>query len=161
MKLSTRLMIEALTQFAASERACPVSHGHHNEHRRPYRHDGEYVMRQVMSEDEVKRAYQLRKQGLTFNQIAVAMGRKYNTIVNRFKWDAMTPEERQINRDRKREWRNTHYGKPKADIALPIARPTPEMLADRDRREALPHRDLTGAFFGDPPLGLSALEGRR
>ena len=118
-------------------------------------------MRQVMSEYEVKRAYQLRKQGLTFNQIAVAMGRKYNTIVNRFKWDAMTPEERQINRDRKREWRNTHYGKPKADIALPIARPTPEMLADRDRREALPHRDLTGAFFGDPPLGLSALEGRR
>ena len=51
-------------------------------------------MRQVMSGDEVKRAYQLRKQGLTFNQIAVAMGRKYNTIVNRFKWDAMTPEER-------------------------------------------------------------------
>ena len=118
-------------------------------------------MRQVMSEDEVKRAYQLRKQGLTFNQIAVAMGRKYNTIVNRFKWDAMTPEERQTNRERKREWRNAHYGRPKAEIPLPTARPTPEMLADRDRREAMPHRDLTSAFFGDPPLGLSALEGRR
>ena len=142
-------------------RACPVPHGHHDEHRRSDWHDGERVMRQVMSEDEVKRAYQLRKQGLTFNQIAVAMGRKYNTIVNRFKWDAMTPEERQINRDRKREWRNSHAAKPKADIPLPFARPTPEMLADRDRREAMPHRDLTSAFFGDPRIGQSALEGRR
>lgn len=114
-----------------------------------------------MSEDEVKRAYQLRKQGLTFNQIAVAMGRKYNTIVNRFKWDAMTPEERQTNRERKREWRNAHVAKPAADIPLPFTRPTPEMLADRDRREAMPHRDLTGAFFGDPRIGESALEGRR
>lgn len=117
-------------------------------------------MRQVMSEDEVKRAYQLRKQGLTFNQIAVAMGRKYNTIVNRFKWDAMTPEERQTNRERKREWRNAHVAKPAADIPLPFTRPTPGMLADRDRREAMPHRDLTGAFFGDPKHGLSALDQR-
>ena len=100
-------------------------------------------MRQVMSEDEVKRAYQLRKQGLTFNQIAVAMGRKYNTIVNRFKWDAMTPEERQINRDRKREWRNTHYGKPKADLALPIARPTPEK---RDAAQPAPHGSSSGGW---------------
>ena len=118
-------------------------------------------MRQIMSDDEVKRAYQLRRQGLTFNQIAVAMGRKYNTIVNRFKWDAMTPEQRQTNRDRKREWRNNHVNKPKAEIPLPFTRPTPEMLADRDRREAMPHRDLTGAFFGDPRIGQSALEGRR
>lgn len=39
--------------------------------------------------------------------------------------------------------------------------PTPEMIADRNARALLPHRDLTGAFFGDPPVGLSALEGRK
>jgi len=119
------------------------------------------MSRREMTEDEIKRAYKLREQGMRPKQIAVIMGRKYNTIVHRFAWDAMTPEERQANRERKREWRNAHYGRPKAEIPLPTARPTPEMLADRDRREAMPHRDLTGAFFGDPPLGLSALEGRR
>lgn len=39
--------------------------------------------------------------------------------------------------------------------------PTPEMIEDRNARSMLPHRDLTSAFFGDPPIGLSALEGRR
>ena len=114
-----------------------------------------------MSDDEIARAYKLRQRGLTLNQIAVAMGRKYNTIANRFRWDALNPEERQTNRDRKREWRNKNVLKPKADIPLPFTRPSPELLADRARREAMPHRDLTGAFFGDPPVGLSALEGRR
>jgi hypothetical protein len=42
-----------------------------------------------------------------------------------------------------------------------IYRPTPEMLADRDRRMAMPHRDLTAVLCGDPKIGQSALEGRR
>lgn len=39
--------------------------------------------------------------------------------------------------------------------------PTPEMIEDRNVRALLPCRDLTAALFGDPPVGLSALEGRR
>lgn len=33
-----------------------------------------------------------------------------------------------------------------------------EILAERDRRVGLQHRDLTAAFFGDPLPGFSALE---
>lgn len=36
----------------------------------------------------------------------------------------------------------------------------PEVLADRDRRRDLNHRDLTAAFFGDPLPSYSALERR-
>lgn len=35
-----------------------------------------------------------------------------------------------------------------------------QVLVERDQRYAAPHRSLTAAFFGDPPLGYSALDRR-
>ena len=51
-------------------------------------------------------------------------------------------------------------GRPLDLEAAVIFRPTSDMLADRDRREAMPYRDLTAFLCGDPPIGLSALDQR-
>ena len=40
-------------------------------------------------------------------------------------------------------------------------RPPDEVLAEREYRERLPHRDLTAAVCGDPKPGYSALDRRR
>jgi len=80
------------------------------------------------------------------------------------KWDSLTPDERVRRREQRREWnrkRATRVANDPKAPEPPIGRPTPEMLRDRDARAMLPCRDLTAAMFGDPPVGLSALEGRR
>lgn len=38
--------------------------------------------------------------------------------------------------------------------------PSPESLADRDRRIGARFRDLTAMIMGDPPIGFSALDRR-
>lgn len=40
------------------------------------------------------------------------------------------------------------------------ARVSPEALRERAKRLHAPPRDLTGAFFGDPPVGYSQLDRR-
>lgn len=118
-----------------------------------------------LSEAELARLYRMKAQGFTAMEIATALGRKYNTIVCRMKWDSLTPDERVRRRERRREWNRKRATRMAAnDPKAPepsIGRPTPEMLRDRDARAMLPYRDLTAAFFNDPPLGLSALDGRR
>lgn len=46
--------------------------------------------------------------------------------------------------------------------AMPLQREEvpPSVLAEQARRLAAPFRDLTGAVFGDPPVGSSALDQR-
>ncbi len=118
-----------------------------------------------LSEAELARLYKLKAQDYTVMEIATAMGRKHNTILCRLKWDALTPEQRTERRKQKREWAKKRVARldpnDTATFEPAIGRPTPEMLRDRDVRAVLPCRDLTAAFFGDPPLGLSALDGRR
>lgn len=112
------------------------------------------------TEAEIARMYALRAQGMRPPQIATMMNKKVNSIYHRFRWDAMTPETREEMR-RARAGRKEPRTTDRVIAETELSRPTPEMLRDRDIRSMLPHRDLTGAFFNDPPVGLSALEGRR
>lgn len=116
------------------------------------------------SQDESKRAVRLKAQGKTYAEIGVVLGRTAGAVSAHLFERNMTPEKRLKYRKTKDRCPSRQYAptdKPLDKGIQIINRPTPEMLADRDRREAMPHRDLTGAFFGDPPVGLSALEGRR
>lgn len=46
------------------------------------------------------------------------------------------------------------------DMVLPGPKLTDKAIEDRNARLAAKPRDLTGAFFNDPPIGYSALERR-
>lgn len=109
------------------------------------------------TEAEITRMYALRAQGMRPPQIAAMMNKKVNSVYRRFWWDAMDHKERQRRRSIWKRPRTTD----RVIAETELGRPTAEMLRDRDIRSMLPHRDLTGAFFNDPPVGLSALEGRR
>lgn len=58
-----------------------------------------------------------------------------------------------------REHRSRATGLRAIPYAVKTSRPSPEMLADADRRANAP-RDLTAMVFGDPPRGCSALDRR-
>lgn len=117
------------------------------------------------TEHESARAELLKSQGKTCAEVGAILGRTAGSVSMHLYERRMTPEQAQAHRDmknRSRHRRRVEQSVRPLDKSIQVVnRPTPEMLADRDRREAMPHRDLTGAFFGDPPVGLSALEGRR
>ena len=111
------------------------------------------------------RASRLSAQGKTHAQIGAILGRSAAAVSMHLFEKRMTPERKQQHKEMKLRSRIRRKVEPSTrpiDKSIQIiSRPTPEMIADRDRREAMPHRDLTGALLGDPPVGLSALEGRR
>lgn len=109
----------------------------------------------------------MRAQGFTVAEIATALGRKETQVRHRLRWDAITPAEKkrrsEASRVRQRMYRAGKQIRARQNVIqeTEIHRPTLEMIRDRDARAMLPYRDLTAAFFNDPPLGLSALDGRR
>lgn len=108
--------------------------------------------KQPWSPEEDATLLQLCSGGLTREAIGLLMGRSENGVKGRLKLLKMSKEER-----------TKFYAMKRVSNAEEpaIGRPTVEMIRDRDARAMLPCRDLTAAFFGDPPLGLSALDGRR
>lgn len=84
---------------------------------------------------EARRLYAIHG---TFSAVARIMGRSKNTV------------NEQLN-----GLRGHRVVREVKDERIP-----PEVLADRDRRYELHHRDYTAAFFGDPLPGYSALEQR-
>lgn len=116
------------------------------------------------SKHESNRASRMKEQGKTHAEIGNILGRSASAVSMHLFGKRMTPDRLQEWRD-KRNLCPSRRRLPPSERPLDksiqiINRPTPEMLADRDRREAMPHRDLTGAFFGDPKHGLSALDQR-
>ncbi len=75
-----------------------------------------------------------------------------------------TPEQRRKQQDAENAWRRQYRrdyirtGYSKEENVRASERPSHDLLRERDRRLSLPCRDLTSAFFGDPPVGLSALD---
>jgi hypothetical protein len=116
---------------------------------------------------ESARAERLKSQGKTCAEVGAILGRTAGSVSMHLYERRMSPEKAQAHKEMKNRSRQRRDSVvPRSDRFLDksiqvVNRPTPEMLADRDRREAMPHRDLTGAFFGDPRIGESALEGRR
>lgn len=92
---------------------------------------------------------------MTRKAIGEKLGRTKNAVTARLRLLAMTEEEKRAFNTYKWLLR-----KPSDPRDPPIYRPTPEMLADRARREAMPYRDLTSVLCGDPRVGESALDVR-
>lgn len=146
-------------KVALGYRARTSAWRHTSFYRRSRWNDGEHAMTKAddrpWTAEEDDFAQRMNRQ-MTRKAIGKVLGRTKNAVTGGLRLLAMTPEER----------RNLHAYRSQLRQKVdpndpPIYRPTPEMLHDRDVRSMLPHRDLTGAFLGDPPVGLSALEGRR
>lgn len=85
------------------------------------------------TEDEYRRAVNMRADGLTCKEVGLAIGRSEKAVRQKMLY-----------------------------FDPPIGRPTELMLLRRDRREdASYRRDLTGTLCGDPPPGYSALDRKR
>lgn len=116
------------------------------------------------TDEEKSIAIRLRNEGKSDSKIGEILGRSRSSVSGQFWAIRLGPEglkayNAKYNRIRKPQPRVLTSTMVDPEVRT-IYRPTPEMLADRARREAMPHRDLTGAFFGDPPVGLSALDAR-
>ena len=118
------------------------------------------------SKHESDRAQRLKDGGKTHREIGKILGRSSQSICLHLYERRMTPERLAEHRAMKLRSRNRtaktiETARP-LDLGIQtVNRPTAEMLADRDRRAVMPYRDLTSILCGDPPLGLSALDGRR
>lgn len=113
--------------------------------------------------DELKRAVEMRESGLLLSEIASLIGRTEKAVRHKLGYATFTPEQLKQRAARAKEYRalcglggRVHSnGWDKVGT-----RPTEDMLQERNARLALQPRDLTAAFFGDPPVGYSALERR-
>lgn len=107
------------------------------------------------TDEETATLLQMRREGHSFHDIADALGRQYRAV--RSKWDTIheTAEQRETRRQRqRRQYQASRPANVKPHVHERLeARPTEEMLAERDRRLALP-----APAFGDPLPGYSALD---
>jgi hypothetical protein len=97
--------------------------------------------------------------------IADACGVDKPTIANRMKNQRFTMEERKqrkenYQRRRHQIKREEERGVYSYENRTEEYRPTEAVLVERAIRAAIPPRDLTAEFFGDPKPGYSALERR-
>ena len=120
--------------------------------------------KKLWTDDEWAAAQRLRAEGHTMAGVAARIGRGINGVKAKFQWEAMTSDQREARAARifgyKKAWRDRQSSyRPKEQVTKTL-RPPDEIIHDREARHAAGPRDLTGAFFGDPPRGYSALERR-
>lgn len=117
---------------------------------------------------EWQRVQRLLANGHTPASIADMIGRKDYQIRDKIRWEGMSAAQREDRATKMTARRKAHRERLKLEHKSPRThlemvsgpRPTERALADRALRYAALPRDLTGAFFGDPPVGFSALEQR-
>lgn len=118
----------------------------------------------MWTSSEWEKVVRLRAEGLTLQAIAPRIGRPFHQLRHKVRWETMTPEQRETRAAKIRSYKKAFSQTVKTDRQFEMvrrsARPTLEAIDDRERRHAAGPRDLTGAFFGDPPVGFSALEQR-
>lgn len=97
-------------------------------------------------------------------QMAALPGRSKDSIIDKRRILRMTPEQKAKMRAMQTARAKTYYGKhfTKVEYFLPStgATASSDMLRERDKRVAIPPRDLTAALCGDPLPGFSALDRR-
>lgn len=107
--------------------------------------------------------------GKTRGEIALLVGRPITQVSQKIHWEGLSPERREAVRRRTNERRQRIAGtKPRqprkpytpAANVVTFEKAPMELFAERAIRQKLEHRDLTGAFFGDPLPGYSALDQR-
>jgi hypothetical protein len=113
------------------------------------------------TQPEVDQLRKLYASGLTAAQSAREMGMEFERVRARLRWEFKSG---QILANRK-AWRASQQPAPNPGRTLYTPtkagpKVTPEALTHRAQRYAAPHRGITGMFFGDPPVGFSALDQR-
>lgn len=93
----------------------------------------------VWTEAAKAEVFRLRDENKTFREIAEIVGMSLGQVTGIFE-RVLLP-------------RRIHFQKESPKLVVPT-----RILEDRARRYAASHRDLTGAMFGDPLRGYSALE---
>lgn len=113
------------------------------------------MTKRAWTAEETEQLESLLVTGSLHKDIAAKLGRTIYSVRKRIEWLYMTPQQRELGRQRQIRRRQKKYKKSVHNDARTIlnARPTPEMLAERDRRLALP-----APAFGDPLPGYSALD---
>jgi hypothetical protein len=111
----------------------------------------------VWSEEETAILREMVAAGCGLPAIMEKLGRTKPSVRERWRWINLSAEAKgrrlkELNDKRKLRSR---YG---TGISLYASRVPENVLANREARVAAGPRDLTGAFFGDPPRGFSALE---
>jgi hypothetical protein len=116
------------------------------------------------TEEELALAQGMKAKGDDCRQIAKAVGRTLKAVRVKFSVLKITDEQRLIRNAKMRDRRRVEAPNRKiAGVGFFVpqsAKPGQDVLAERAVRYAAPVRDLTAAFFNDPPVGYSALERR-
>jgi len=111
--------------------------------------------RPIWTDEQKKLAVKMREDGHRYVDIAPHVGKTKEAVSSYFQYHNRSEEQR----ERRRETANIR-ARGGEEVEAPWGRPSPEMLAERDRCFALGPRDLTAALLGDPLPSRSALERR-
>lgn len=124
-----------------------------------------------MTEQEIQRIFQMRKDGYLLKEIAARLGVHMRTVQRQLRKLTVTPEQRQRQQNLRvaaRRARREAAGPRPIFVAsdgvgtagnASAPKPTAEMIADRDRRISRPY-SIAYDLMGDPEPGRSALDRR-
>lgn len=117
--------------------------------------------------NEIARLRKMKAAGESNEEIALQLRRSSDCVRERIKYENMSAEDKKAKVARARERRSKRpavgeklWGNPTDNLVSPSGRPTPEMIEEAQQRYLAP-RTLTSSFFGDPPVGWSALDRRQ
>jgi hypothetical protein len=114
---------------------------------------------------EITRLHTLYESGKSRAEIAADLEMEEERVRQRLQWEASSSTlgiARKRRRRAQREATKNEQRSPRQFFEMVTSGPTPtdKALEERKARLAAMPRDLAGAFFGDPPVGFSALEQR-
>jgi len=120
---------------------------------------------QRWEQSEIARLHQMYNRGMTREAMAKELNMPEDRIRSRLQWESQSGTLLEARKRRRAAQRLVTKHEQRSermffDKVSAGPQPTEEALRRREAMYAAPHRDLTGAFFGDPPVGFSALEGR-
>jgi hypothetical protein len=114
----------------------------------------------LWTEEETAVLREMMAAGCSYTEMMAKIGRSKHSIKERWRWINHSEEERAKRRKQINLNRNirTQFGNGVSPTRLAPRVIPEEVTAHRAARIAAGPRDLSGAFFGDPPRGFSALD---
>ena len=114
---------------------------------------------------EIFQLHRLYAAGKSRAEMAAALGMEPERIRQRLQWEAQSNRLGIMRKRRRSAQRLATRAEQKSprqilEMVLPGPKLTDKAIEERNARLAAKPRDLTGAFFNDPPIGYSALEHR-
>lgn len=111
--------------------------------------------------EEWKRAKSLLDRGFSVPMVSQMIGRSQEKLRGKIRWEVMTIEKRQARAEQIKATRQSRAKAPETQLKMEkrtFEKAPAELFTERQKRQRLEHRDLTGAFCGDPLPGYSALD---